>query len=412
MCKKIGVCGLAAAAFVLLALAGCKEEGEKPPTTEAEISELVAGNNAFAIGLYHAVRGDCDNIICSPYSVSVALAMTYAGARNETETQMAQTLHFTLPQDRLHPAFKALQLDLATRGSGSGGGEGDGFTLKTANSLWGQTGYSFLPEFLDVLAVNYDAGMRLVDFVNAPESARADINQWVDDATEGRIQDIATPDIINELTRLVLANAIYFKARWDVPFGEEWTVDGTFHLLEGGEVTAQMMRQEHGYEFVQGDGYAAVDLPYDGGEASMVVFLPDAGRFEEFENALDAELVEGTLAALAEEDLWLVVPRFSFESAFSLRDALTGMGMVDAFSSSAADFSGMSREEQILLEGVLHKGTISVDERGTEASGVTLVYAYAGMPLPFVANRPFIFLIRDVPTGAILFLGRVVDPTL
>ena len=220
-----------------------KERVTAPEAADPDLAELTQGNDLFALDLYHILKTDRDNLFYSPYSISVALAMTYAGARGETERQMADALHYTLPQARLHPTFNALDLALASRGQGAQGRDGEGFRLNIANAIWGQHGYAFLSEFLDALAVNYGAGLRLVDFAAAPEEARVTINDWVSEQTEGRIEDLIPAGAIDALTRLVLTNAVYFNAAWSMPFDKERTEDGPFHLLDGEEVTVPIMKQ-------------------------------------------------------------------------------------------------------------------------------------------------------------------------
>jgi serpin B len=377
----------------------------------ADLAELVAGNSAFAFDLYQAIRGHDGNLFYSPYSISLALAMTYAGARGETERQMADTLHYALGQDRLHPAFNALDLELASRGEGEGGQDG-GFRLNIVNAIWGQTGYSFLPEFLDILAENYDAGLRVLDFVNAAEDSRVTINDWVSDETEAKIEDLLPPDSITSETVLVLTNAIYFNAAWMYPFQEEWTHDGTFDLLDGGQVTVPMMEQTEYFGYAEGEAYVAVELPYEGEKLSMVILLPEAGRFEEFTSALHAERVASILKDVGPQQVHLTMPKFTCECAFSLKETLTGMGMPAAF--GAADFSGMDGTRSLFIDDVLHKAFVSVDEAGTEAAAATAVIVARAAPEPpkeVTVDRPFVFMIRDIETGAILFLGHVVNPS-
>jgi serpin B len=391
-----------------------KERVTSPQVADPDLSELVEGNGAFALDLYHALRGKGGNLFYSPYSISVALAMTYAGARGETEQQMADALHYTLPQDRLHPAFNALDLALASRGEGARGKDGEGFRLHIANAIWGQAGYTFLSEFLDVLAVNYGAGLRLVDFVAASEEARVTINDWVSEQTEGRIKDLIPSGAIDALTRLVLTNAIYFNAAWSVPFQEELTEDGPFYLLDGTEVTVPMMKQIESLGYAAGQGYQAVELPYDGYELSMVLLVPEAGEFDAFEDALDVERVESILQNLAPTQVALSMPKFTIESSFSLVDALDALGMPDAFSEKA-DFSGMTGNRELFVSDVVHKAFVSVDEAGTEAAAATAVImaltAAPAEPIRVTVDRPFIFAIRDIETGALLFVGRVIDPS-
>jgi serpin B len=381
------------------------------------MTSVVAGNSAFALDLYQVLRQQSDgNLFYSPYSISLALAMTYAGARGETEQQMADTLHLTLSQDRLHPAFNALDAELAQRGKGVEGDDGAGFQLRIANSLWGQKGYEFLSTFLDLLAEHYGAGLRTLDFEQAPEEARVTINKWVSEQTEGRIEDLIRPGLIIPLTRLVLANAIYFNAAWSYPFEESRTRDDVFYLLDGSQVTVPMMAQTERFRYAEGEGYQAVELTYKGGEMAMVILLPEAGRFEEFESGLDAERVDRIVEDLARSNVALTMPKFEFDSSFELAEILSEMGMPDAFTHEIADFSGMDGTRRLHISQVVHKAFVAVDEAGTEAAAATAVImvesAAPGSPVEVTVDRPFVFLIRDIGSGAILFVGRVVDPSV
>jgi serpin B len=390
-----------------------KQRVTSPDVAASDLADLVDGNSTFAFDLYQVLREENDNLFYSPYSISLALAMTYAGARGETERQMADTLHFILSQDRLHPTFNGLELELGRRGEGAEGKDEKGFRLNIVNAIWGQEGYKFLSEFLDALAENYGAGLRLLDFVGAPEESRVTINDWVSDQTEGRIEDLIPQGVINTLTRLVLTNAIYFNAAWSEPFEPDLTEDGTFHLLDGGQVTVPMMRQTTSFGYAEGEGYQAVELPYDGRELSMVILLPRASEFEPFESSLNTGRMDAVLNDLTYRQVTLTVPKFEFESGFSLKDSLAAMGMPDAFSADA-DFSGMDGSRDLFIRDVVHKAFVSVDEAGTEAAAVTAVVmerlAMPEEPVEVTADRPFIFFIRDIETSAILFVGRVVNP--
>jgi serpin B len=422
--NKVFLCLLMAA--LMLGLAACvqpaageviqseKQRVTSPDVDEADLATLVEGNSTFAFDLYQAIRESDGNLFYSPYSISLALAMTYAGARGETAQQMADTLQFVLPQDRLHPAFNALDLELGRRGEGAEGKDGEGFRLNIVNAIWGQKDYEFLSDFLDLLAENYGAGLRVLDFASAPEDARITINNWVSDQTEGRIEDLIPQGLINALTRLVLTNAIYFNAAWQYPFEEDMTEDGPFYLLDGGEVTVPMMRQTESFGYAEGDGYQAVELLYDGGELSMVILLPQAGQFEAFEGSLDAQQVDEIIGSLEYRQVTLTMPKFEFESSFGLGETLSAMGMPVAFS-GAADFSGMTGNRDLFIADVVHKAFVSVDEAGTEAAAATAVVmeltAAPETPVEVTVNHPFIFLIHDIETGAILFIGRVVNPS-
>jgi len=427
--KSIFLCALMAVA--LLGLVACaqpvaseivrseRERVTSPDVNEADLATLVSGNSAFAFDMYQALREEDGNLFYSPYSISLALAMTYAGARGETAQQMADALHFILSQDRLHPAFNSVDIELSQRGKGAEGKDGEGFRLNIVNAIWGQEGYKFLSGFLDLLAENYGAGLRPLDFANALEESRITINNWVSEQTEGRIEDLIPPGLINELTRLVLTNAIYFNAAWQHPFKEGVTADGPFYLLDGGEVTVSMMRQTETFGYAEGDGYQAVELPYDGRELSMVILLPRSGQFEAFEGSLDTHRGDEIVRGLRHKRVALTMPKFEFESEFRLKKALSDMGMPDAFVWEIADFSGMTGDRDLFIGDVIHKAFVSVDESGTEAAAATAVVMppTAGPPeepeeaVEVTVDRPFIFLIRDIETGAIVFVGRVVDPS-
>ena len=391
-----------------------KQRVISPDVNEADLSTLVDENSAFAFDLYQSLRGGEDNLFFSPYSISLALAMTYAGARGQTAQEMADTLHFILSQDRLHPVFNRLDIELARRGEGAKGKDGEGFRLNIVNAIWGQEDYEFLSEFLDVLAENYGAGLRVLDFVNASEESRITINDWVSEQTEGRIEDLIPQGAIDALTRLVLTNAIYFNAAWQFPFNEEATSDGPFYLLDGGEVIVPMMRQTESFGYAEEDDYQAVGLPYDGGELSMVILLPQADKFEAFESSMDFHRVTEIISNLTSQQVNLTMPKFEFESSFGLKKALTGMGMPIAFSPDA-DFSGMTGSRDLFIDDVLHKAFVSVDEAGTEAAAATAVImtltAVPSPPVEVTVDRPFVFLIHDIETGTILFVGRIVNPS-
>ena len=399
-----------------VAVASEKERLVSPDVSDADLGELVEGNSTFAFELYRFLvdqQGD-DNLFYSPYSISLALAMTYAGARGETEQQMADALAFTLPQDQLHPAFNALDQELAQRGEGAEAKDEEGFRLNIANAIWGQRDYAFRDAFLDVLAENYGAGLRVLDFAGAPEASRATINEWVSEETEGKIENLIPSGAIDPLTRLVLTNAIYFNAAWAHPFQEEATRDGSFTLLKDDQVTVPMMRQTESFGYGTGEGYQAVELPYDGREMSMVILLPDGEEFEAFEDSLDGARVQDIVSGLTYRQVALTMPTFEFDSRFSLNQALAELGMPAAFSGDA-DFSGMTGDRDLFISDVVHKAFVSVDEEGTEAAAATAVVmkrlSMPEEPVVVTVDHPFLFLIRDIETGTVLFVGRVLDPT-
>lgn len=381
--------------------------------SDVRLDDLVRGNSGFAFDLYGTLREREGNLFYSPHSISVALAMMYAGARGETARQMEEVLRFQLSPDQLHPAFNVLDLALSSRGENSGSQERGEFRLNIANSIWGQKGYAFLPRFLDTLAENYGAGMRAVDFVENPEASRTAINDWVAERTEETIQDLIPQGVIDHLTRLVLTNAIYFNAAWHYPFDEDRTTSDPFHLLSGDRVNVPMMHRTENFDYALHETYQvqSVELLYAGEEASLIILLPAKGKYDQFEDALSADLVSEISKRMRPIRLRLSVPSFEFTSEFRLADTLDGMGMTNAFDSESADFSGMADEKGLYLSAVVHKAFVKVDERGTEAGAATGgTIGVTSLPPAFTADRPFIFLIRDNATDAILFVGRVMDP--
>lgn len=396
-----------------------------PDISDTQITTLVKGNNEFAFDLYQALRQpEGKNIFYSPYSISIALAMTYAGARGDTEKQMADTLHYLLSQDILHPAINSLDLELTKRGEEAEAKNGEGFRLNLVNAIWGQKDYQFLDSYLDTVAENYGAGLRLLDFVSAPEESRVAINDWVNEQTEGRIKDLLRKGIVSSLTRLVLTNAIYFNAAWQYPFDEKNTTGASFRLLDGRDIPVEyllkdrdipvdMMHLTEEFNYAEGNDYQAIELKYDGGELSMVVLLPKEGNFYKFKTSLDAQAYQEIISAFKKQNVLLSMPKFEYESEFSLIGPLAGMGMTDAFS-TAADFSGMTGNDELFIKDIVHKAFVSVDEAGTEASAATAVIidlkGMPGEPVKVTLDRPFIYLIRDVETGTILFMGNMMNP--
>ncbi len=393
----------------------------EPTLAEGALEELAAGNARFAFSLLGALReGEeenerDENLFFSPHSISTALAMAYAGAHGTTGLQMRDVLRFTLDRDPLHSAFNALDLALQGREQLEPPYEGDGFQLRIANAVWGQIGYAFDASYLDVLALHYGAGMRLLDFVSEPETSRLTINDWVWRQTNERIEDLLPPGSISPDTRLVLTNAVYFHAPWLRPFDPEMTEPKSFTTHGGKEITVPMMHQTSSFGYAEWDGGRAVELLYNGAELSMVVLVPDAGRFDAFEQSLTQEIYAGIVSRLETKQVELALPRFTYSTQVSLVPPLVALGMQKAFAPGEADFSGIDGTRSLFVSDVVHQAFVSVDEAGTEAAAATAVLfertAIPGPPVNVTVDRPFIFVIRDIPTGEILFVGRVVDPT-
>lgn len=391
-----------------------------------EVTTLVEGNNEFALRLYSAIADDSDggNVFFSPYSVSQALAMVYAGADGVTAEQMAEVLGFTLDDPALNIAFFTLNADLIARGN-SEANDDLGLAerqLHIANALWGEQTFPFSSTFLDRISQYYGGGFNLTDYINNSEEARETINQWVADNTADRIQNIIPAGVLDPATRLVLANAIYFKNAWSSEFGEYNTASEDFYLLDGSTITADLMNQTAFLRYAEGEGYQVVNLPYQQAGMSMLVILPDEGAFADFEGGLSAEQLDEIITSLNPERVNLTFPKFEFEQSVGLSNILRNLGMTDAFTGNA-DFSGMidpdgETNESLMISDVLHKAFIAVDEDGTEAAAATAVIMSITSvnpmeqpePIEMRVDRPFIFAIRDDVTGTLLFIGRVVNP--
>lgn len=382
--------------------------GDESTRQDVDLSmrPLVRGNTEFACDLYQRLRADSGNLFFSPYSISMALAMTTAGAAGETARQIDETLHFP---DNVHPAAAELIRRLQ--------GESDArhYELSVVNSLWGQRGFAFLPDFLNRLAASYASELRQVDFASAAEQARRDINRWVEGQTNERIRDLLQPGMLDSLTTLVLVNAIYFKAAWRTQFQERLTTEGLFRVSAEQTVAVPLMAQQNRFRHGAGEGYAALELPYEDDELSMLLLLPDeVDGLPELEAALDSRLLAQILAGLKPRQVRVELPRFSASSTFNLAATLGQMGMPDAFVLGTADFSGITVQEPLAISHVVHKAFVDVDEAGTEAAAATAVVFLRGSApraeIHFRVDRPFLFLIRDHGTGSVLFMGRVTNP--
>jgi len=387
-----------------------------PQVSAADSTTLASDDAAFAFAAYkQIIIAGNTNLVFSPASISIALAMTYAGAAGTTATEMAQALHFSLPPGQLHPAFNALDQTLASRGQGKLGADGGPMRLHIVNALWAEQSYTFKTTFLDTLAANYGAGMNLLDFISAPDPSRLTINAWVAAQTEDKILDLLPAGSVDSSTKLVLTNAVYFNAAWNVPFDPNDTRDGSFTLIDSSNVTAQFMNAElFGIPAVQGTNFVAASLPYADNNLSLLVVIPAAGKFTQVESSLDASTLASLVAGLTSQQVRLTLPRFKVETGTSLAKLLQTLGMTSAFIPGTADFSGMDGTHSLFISDVIHKAFIDVAEKGTEAAaatGVVVTGAAAPSGLLVSADHPFLYFLRDQPTGAILFMGRVLDPS-
>jgi serpin B len=374
--------------------------------------EAVAGNTDFAFDLYGKLKDSNpkENLFFSPYSISTALAMTYAGARGNTEKQMATTLHFTLPSQNLYPAFGALQKKLIQENKSRG------YRLLLANALWLQKGEPFLKEFLDLNKQFYDAGLTLLDFISETEKSRQIINRWVEEKTKEKIKDLIPQDGLDPATVLVLTNAIYFKGEWKTKFEEKDTELSVFSISEKDKVKVPLMYLKEDFKYYEDKKMQVLELPYKGNEISMVVILPmEIEGIKELENTITAEKLNDLMSEMEPTKVDLYFPKFKIDwGTFSLNDALIALGMPDAFDrgEKPADFSGINGKGGIWISDVFHKAWIEVNEEGTEAAAGTAVVLIKSISINpiFRADHPFIFIIKDNRTGSILFMGRVMNP--
>ncbi len=376
-------------------------------STEGDLPAVVEGNTAFALDLYARLRTEDGNLFLSPYSISTALAMTYAGARGETARQMADVLHFLREQERVHPAFAALKSSIEAAGNGAG------CRLHMANALWGQQGEGFLDEFLALTKKHYGAGFREVDFVQATEQARKTINTWVAGQTRKKITELLQRGDLDPSTVLVLTNAIYFKGDWASRFDRGYTRESPFRISEQDQVVVPMMHQLRRFPFAATDELDLLEMPYAGDRLSMVLLLPKrVGGLAALEDSLSRKNLEWWLGRLRQQPVRVSLPRFKLDARFDLGGTLAALGMPDAFNGRKADFSAMTGQRDLWIDAVIHQARVEVNEEGTEADAATAVVMKKGLPIPeFIADHPFLFLIRDRQTGSILFLGRVVNPT-
>jgi serpin B len=395
--------------------AGSSLDRTRPDVREEALDALVRGQTAFALDLLArlAERDRSANRFFSPFSVSLALGMVWAGAGSETTEEMAEALRIGLPQEQYHPAVDAL--DRRLEDSAESATEAGDYRLSTVNALWGQEGYPFREAFLDTLATNYGAGINLVDFRDDPGAARTTINEAVAAWTEGRITDLLAPGTVTTDTRFVLTDAIYFAADWASEFDPDRTSEGEFDALDGRTQRVRMMHQTERLPSGAVDGHRLVELPYVGETTSMVVLVPARGAFDAVERDLTPDRLAALVGSLRERETAVTLPRFTFRSRFRLKPVLSALGMARAFTPEA-DFGGIvdpsAVDEPLYLTAAVHEAYVSVDETGTEAaaaSGFGGGADSAGGPFEVAADRPFLVFVRDRETDSVLLSGRTVD---
>lgn len=372
------------------------------------VKEVIGGNNTFAIDLYSQLKKPEKNLFFSPFSIFTALAMIYAGARGLTATQMKEALYITLDQDSFHSTLNALLRTLHSEESV------EGFELNITSALWVQRGYDLLQEFLNIIQENYGEAMYKVNFAAVMEAC-AKINAWVAKQTREKIKGIIAPNSIDEFTRLILINAIYFKGIWAKPFKKIFTMDAPFKLVSGKTVSVPMMGKTDTFGYLKEENLQVLEMPYQGNRMSMIIFLPKTTEgLTEFESASNLErLVDDKyLLRLRKQEVYIGFPRFTMETKFSLKSTLSDLGINDAFTPDA-DFSEIMDLKPFFISDVIHKAFVEVNEKGTEAAAATAVVKTLGAGLPknyFRADHPFLFIIRDLQSKSILFIGRLMNP--
>ena len=373
-------------------------------------AEVIRGNTEFAVGLYKQILPTdapaSANTFVSPYSISSALAMTLAGAEGNTAKEMSTTLHLPMDKTSTGQAFQSLNADINALAE-----------LSIANALWGQTGFAFLGSFTRDVAAYYDGRFQELDFRGHPEEARQEINAWVSQKTGDRIPELLAPGIIESLTRLILTNAIYFKADWQTKFKEENTRDEPFALLDGTYRAVPTMVQTDHHRYFRDEQLQVLELAYAEDDLAMLICLPhEPGGLPKLEQDLNPAQIDRWITSLEERKVKVFLPRFTIHDAFSLKEPLQKLGMRDAFT-GIADFSAMTGHRDLYISYVIHKSFIEVNERGTEAAAATALgmATWGGIKgsetIPiFRADHAFLFLIRHKPTGSILFMGRLARP--
>lgn len=387
-----------------------------PEVSKAELDRLTAGNRAFAFDLLRRIReGEPgENSFYSPHSISLALAMAYAGASGNTREQLAEVLRFALDDEDLHRAFNALALDLDTRGDAEVE-DGDPPLVRIVNAAWGQKGYPFSDGYLDILGRNYGSGVRAVDFEGDPEGNRLRINRWVEEQTEDRIEDLLPDGSIDGRTRLVLTNAIYFLAGWQHAFNENATSDQPFTLADGTQVEVPLMRHNETFAFYEGDDTRAASLPYVGGDLSFIALKPSApDEFETWIGGLDEERFSQVVGGLSRRSGTVGLPKFELKADYDLKLLFSDMGWTDYTQLDRMVAEGAP--DDLEISDILHKSFIAVDEQGTEAAAATAVairlVAAPEDPVVMDFDRPFVYVIYDHPTDTMLFVGTMMNPAL
>ena len=391
-----------------------EEEIMQRITNDDAADILVQSNNQFALEFYNEVisKSDDGNIFFSPYSISSALGMTYLGAREETASEMAAVLHFNLPLEMLGKAFQSITEELNSSNM-SDMETGDPFNLAISNNLWVEDSFNLLFTYKTAVSLFFNASVESLNFIGDPESSRETINNWVAENTMQKILNLIPEGMINAETRLVLTNAVYFKASWQHPFRESATARADFHLSDESVIQVPMMSQTEHFNYASDSDWQAISLNYAGSNSAMLIVLPE--NISEFEENFDLSTLQNINLSLNSENIRLSMPKFEFSQSMSLNDILQSMGMEAAFYTNA-DFSGITGQQDLYISDVVHKAFVKVDEEGTEAAAATAVVmnllSMPEEPVIVDINKPFLFFIQDNETGSVIFMGKVMNPML
>lgn len=373
----------------------------------------------LSFDLYRGIGRTSGNCFFSPYSISMGLSMLWYGARGTTADEIARVMHTTFTGDELRTAYMSTakvfddSRDVFLQDTENKSVKA--LRLLVANGYWVQKAYSLRKEYTDIVRNTFGAEVKNLDFITAAEESRRTINTWISDRTERMIENIIPQGAITPATRLVLANTVYFEAKWYLPFVSIATVDGAFHLFDGSTVSVPMMHQPSWVRrYTDTSDWQAAELPYRDNSMVMLIIMPRPGRFEAVERSLSAEMLSSIDDSLRGVQLKITFPKFKFTSpSLSLKRVLSDLGMKTAFVGEA-DFSGITSNRKLFLADVFHKASVTVNEEGTVAAASTVEEMLGGIPIPgmaFTVDRPFIFIIRDLKTRMVLFMGRMVDPS-
>jgi len=388
------------------------EQPNEPPKTTINISAeidsaMIKSNNAFALEIFKELNSATKNVSFSPFSISTAMAMTYAGAREESEKQISKVLHFNKDQQNFHPAYSALLEYI------KGLNRKDSLELHTANALYAQNDYPFSEDYFNLIRTNYGAEAQNLDFKNETEKSRLVINKWVKEQTRDKIEELLKPGILGDLTRLVLVNAIYFLGKWENAFNPDETMPLSFIINQEQSVNAEFMVREGKVNIYENEDLQVLELPYAGKDMSMIIYLP---RTKENRTELISEFSMDKISLwntkMSNKEMKIYIPKFKISAEFELSEILKNMGMPHPFSLQA-DLSGMTGRRDLMIDKVVHQACIEVNEKGTEAAAATAVVIReksAKITPEFRADHPFLFIIKENKYDNILFAGRLNNP--